>query len=31
VRCGAKAGIQVFEIVFVSNLLDARLGGHDEL
>jgi hypothetical protein len=26
-----KAGIQVFEIVIVSNNLDARLGGHDEL
>jgi hypothetical protein len=25
------AGIQVFEIISVSNSLDARLRGHDEL
>ena len=27
----AEAGIQVFEIVEVYNVLDARLRGHDEL
>jgi hypothetical protein len=27
----AKAGIQAFEIIVVSNQLDARLRGHDEL
>jgi hypothetical protein len=27
----AKAGIQVLEIVVVTNRLDARLRGHDEL
>ncbi len=26
----AKAGIQVFEIVILSNSLDARFRGHDE-